>query len=233
MMENAIWTTFYDVPDRRRDEYLNWLHDVHIPATLSRPGYLWAAHYHVVPREVTHKLQRSDDTPLPTKTGYALQFGGESTRTFFSPSPTQQASSYDGKTQEMIESRTGAVSYIHTVEWRIKGPDSSSMDPSGMPAPFIQMGCFDASDQDEDLGAWYVQERLHLWSRTPGSGGGRKLLAASGPQRHGILYDIVSMDLFREHFPPLNETEWTSRVHGYLVHPVGSAFLGRRIWPAP
>ena len=32
-------------PKEGRDEYLSWLHEVHIPEALSRKGYLWAAHY--------------------------------------------------------------------------------------------------------------------------------------------------------------------------------------------
>ena len=44
-MENAIWTIFYDIPDEGRNSYLSWLNEVHIPELLSRPGYLWAAHY--------------------------------------------------------------------------------------------------------------------------------------------------------------------------------------------
>ena len=230
-MENAIWTTFYDVPDEGRDEYLNWFHEVHIPEKLSRTGYFWAAHYAVVPKKQRSTLARSDDPALPVDSGYVLLIGGESTHTFFDPSPTQLKERWDAETREMISRRVGTVSYIHTVEWRIEGPESGKGDPSGMPAPFIQMGCFDASGQDEDLGAWYAQERMVLWSRTPGCVRGRKLLAAAGPQRHSVLYDFISMELQKKHFPPLNETEWTSRVHTYLVHPIGSSLWGRRIWP--
>ena len=232
-MENAIWAIFYDVPDDIRSAYLDWFHNVHLPQTLSRPGYLWAAHYEVIPRVERSRLNYSDAPPLPMDSGYALMLGGESTRTFFDPSPSQLEAGYDPETREMLGRRTGSVSYIYTVEWRINGPDSEKGDPSGMPAPFMQTGCFDASGQDEDLGAWYTQERMDLWSRTPGSVSGRKLLAAAGPQRHAVLYDFVSRELHATNFPPLNQTEWTARVHGYLIHPRGSAMVGRRIWPAP
>ena len=131
----------------------------------------------------------------------------------------------------MTARRIRSVAYIHTVEWRVEGLESSQRDPTGMPAPFIQMGLFDASGQDEDLGAWYAQERMVLWSQTPGSVTGRKLLATVGPQRQGVIYDFMSMELFRQHFPPINKTEWSTRMHNYILHPPGSSFWGRRIWP--
>jgi hypothetical protein len=230
-MENAIWTVFYDYPDENRNAYLEWFHKVHIPEKLSRPGYLWAAHYQVLPKEWRTKLRRSDAPALPVDKGYALLVGGESTRTFFDPSPKQLKDSRDTETREMIARRIRPVSYIHTVEWRTEGPESPGRDPSGMPGPFIQMGCFDASGQDEDLGSWYAQERMVLWSRVPGAVTGRKLLAAAGPQRHGVLYDFISIELHKTHFLPINNTEWTLRIHSYLLHPLGSALVGRRIWP--
>ena len=193
-MENAIWTIMYDLPEESQDEYLSWFHDMHIPEALSRNGYLWAAHYRIMPSKTRNKLRRSDDPALPVNKGYAILYGGESTRTFFNPSPTQLGNSYNTKTREMIGRRIRPVAYIHTVEWRTEGPESDRGDPRGMPAPFIQMGLFDASGQDEDLGAWYAQERMVLWSRTPGSVSGRKLLATVGPQRHGVLYDFTSLE---------------------------------------
>ncbi len=230
-MENAIWTIMYDFPKDGLDDYLSWFHEIHIPEALSRKGYLWAAHYQIVPHEGRIILRRSDGPALPVDTGYAILYGGESTRTFFDPSPTQLKERYDTETREMIARRIRPVTYIHAVEWRTEGLESDRRDPKGMPGPFIQMGCFDASGQDEELGTWYAQERMVLWSRLPGSVGGRKLLATVGPQRHGVLYDFTSMELHKKHFPPLNRTEWSSRVHSHLLHPQGSSFWGRRIWP--
>jgi hypothetical protein len=43
-MARGIWATWYDLPEEGKPEYLSWLHTVHIPAMLARPGYLWAAH---------------------------------------------------------------------------------------------------------------------------------------------------------------------------------------------
>ncbi len=230
-MENAIWTNIYDLPGEDRSEYLNWFHEVHIPEELSRKGYLWAAHYQLMVNKQSVKVGRSKAPALPVETGYAILYGGESTRTFLDPSPSQLKEGYDAKTQEMMARRISPLNYIHMVEWRTDGFESGRMDPTGMLGPFIQMGLFDASGEDEDLGTWYAQERMNLWSRTPGSLRARKLLATVGPQRHGVLYDFISLDLHKEHFPGLNATDWSRRLHPYLIHPPGSSFLGRRIWP--
>ena len=42
-MNRGIWATWYDLADEGKQEYLDWLHNVHLPSMLSRPGYLWAA----------------------------------------------------------------------------------------------------------------------------------------------------------------------------------------------
>ena len=230
-MENAIWTTIYDFPKEGRDEYLTWLHEKHIPEALSRKGYLWAAHFQLMPNKHQSKVGRSKASAIPVETGFAIFFGGESTRTFLNPGPTQFEKGYTGKTREMIGRRIRPMTYVHTVEWHTEGPESGRGGPTGMPGPFIQMGLFDASGQDEDLGTWYVQERMALWSRTPGCVRGRKLLATVGPERHSVLYDFTSLELRKQYFPALNSTEWSLRLHPYLVHPPGSSFLGKRIWP--
>ena len=131
----------------------------------------------------------------------------------------------------MISRRTGPVSYVHTVEWRTEGPEFTKKDRKGVPGPIIQLGCFDASGREEELGAWYAQERKVLVSKTPGCIEGRKLLAAAGIQRHGVLCGFISLEVRNAHFLPLEETDWTARIHPYLVHPQGSAFVGRGIWP--
>ena len=61
-MDRGIWAIAYDIPDELKAEYLDWFHHVHIPEKLSRPGYVWAAHY---------------ELPLVTKgpSGYLALFG--------------------------------------------------------------------------------------------------------------------------------------------------------------
>lgn len=234
-MDRAIWAIFYDLPDEGREEYLDWFHGVHIPEKLSRPGYLWAAHYEVVHpgaafEKVLDRLGHSDDPAQASGAGYIALFGGESTRTFYDPSPSQLKESQSEETRGMTGRRVQPLGLIFCEEWRADGPDVASRE-SGTLAPAIQMGRYDAQGNDEDLEAWYAQERMVGVECTKGCVGARKLLASAGSPRHSVLYEFVSLKAREDNYVALEETEWTHRVHGYLLHPPGSPLVGSRIWP--
>ena len=44
-MNEAIWATWYDLPDEGREANLAWLHAHYLPFLTQQPGYAWAAHY--------------------------------------------------------------------------------------------------------------------------------------------------------------------------------------------
>lgn len=235
MMDRAIWAIFYDLPEASRQEYLDWFHQVHIPEKLARPGYLWAAHYEVVHpgaafEKVLARLGKSDDPALASGAGFIALFGGVSTRIFFDPSPTQLKGKQDNMTRAMISLRDQALGFIFCEEWRAEGPDADSREP-GTIGPVIQMGRYDAQGNDEDLEAWYAQERMIGVERTEGCIGARKLLASVGSPRHSVLYEFVSLEAREANYVSLEETDWTHRVHKYLLHPPGSPLVGSRIWP--
>jgi len=236
-MDHAIWAIFYDLIEDRRQTYLTWFHEVFIPRTLSRPGYLWAAHYQQADagerfQKVLDSLTRSADPAMAGGTGFLALFGGESTRTFFDDALQVKGTSEDEETEKMLALRLRPQEFIYTVEWRIDGPDAPLRPAEGTSAPAIQSGRFDAPGAEKDLGAWYAQERLPAVSRAKGSLGGRKLLASSGSPKHAILYEFSSLEDRETHFVELEETPWSRRVHRYVIHAPGSPFVGRRIWPA-
>ena len=81
-MDRGIWATWYDLPEEGKDEYVSWLHEIHIPKALSRPGYLWSAHIENIWDEAheAHKakvLTWTDDPAVPTGNDYLLLFGAE------------------------------------------------------------------------------------------------------------------------------------------------------------
>ena len=235
-MDKAIWAIYYDLPREGRKEYLDWFHRVHIPEKLARPGYVWAAHYEVVPpgkafEKVLARLGREEDPALASGAGFIALFGGESTRTFHDPSPAQLKERQSAETREMVSRRINALGLIFCEEWRIEGPSAASREAEDVLSPAIQMGRYDAQGNDADLQAWYAQERMPGVERTEGCVGARKLLASSGAPRHSVLYEYVSLEAREENYVALEETEWTHRVHGYLLHPPGSPLVGSRIWP--
>ena len=93
-MDRGIWATWYDLPDEGKDKYISWLHEVHIPKALSRPGYLWAAHVENIWDEEHEKAKRerlthTDDASVPAGNAYLMLYGAPSPTVFLDPSPEQ------------------------------------------------------------------------------------------------------------------------------------------------
>ena len=177
------------------------------------------------------RLGREEDPALASGAGFIALFGGETTRTFFDPSPAQLKEGQSAETREMVSRRVKPLGLIYCEEWRAEGPDAGAREGADILSPAIQMGRYDARGNDEDLQTWYAQERMAGVERTSGCVGARKLLASSGSPRHSVLYEYVSLEAREENYASLEETEWTHRVHGYLLHPPGSPLVGSRIWP--
>jgi len=224
-MDRGIWAIWYDVAHENRAEYLAWFHDTHIAEKLTRPGYLWAAHY-----TLGHG---------GAGTGYLAMFGGASAHTFLNPSPGQLAQSQSAQTRRLLGMRRNAAACILAEEVRVDGPDAAKRAPGTTPGPVVQMGNYNAASPavEDDLGAWYAQERLPLLSRLPGCIGARKLLATVGSHKHAILHEFTSLDLRERHFGP-HEAQahdpktWMGRVRPQLTHAAYSPAVGLRIWPA-
>lgn len=224
-MDRGIWAIWYEVPDEYKSGYLDWFHHVHIPEKLSRPGYLWAAHY---------ELGQGGHGK-----GYLAMFGGESAHTFLNPSPGQLAQRQGAETKRMMGMRRQSAACILAEETRVDGPDAALRGTSMTPGPVIQMGNYNAASAavEDDLGAWYAQERLPLLARLPGCMGARKLLATVGAYKHAILHEFVSLELRERHFGP-HEADardpgtWMGRLRPQLNHAPCSPAVGLRIWPA-
>ena len=220
-MDLGIWAIWYELDDAERPEYLRWFHQVHIPEKLSRPGYLWAAHY-----------------ALESEKGYLALFGGETPHTFLNPSPGQLAHRQTAETKRYMQMRKQPAACILAEEARVEGPDAGRRGPNGTPGPVIQFGNYNAASPavEDDLGGWYAQERLPLLAKLPGCIGARKMLATVGTHKHAILHEFVSLELREEHFGPherdaLDPKTWMGRVRPQLTHAPRSPAIGTRIWP--
>lgn len=147
-MSDAVWLLCYDVADTDRDRYLAWFHDVHVAEKLARPGYTFAAHYAGAP------LGGAADT-----TGYMALFGGESTRIFLDPAPSQLKSRQDALTREMMGLRRNGSGLVLAHEWTVSAQRSAG-PRRPIRAPVLEVLRFDAEESDEAAGIWAVQTVL-------------------------------------------------------------------------
>ena len=220
-MDRGIWAIWYGLDDDRRLEYERWFHEVHIPEKLSRPGYLWASHY---------RLENDD--------GYVALFGGVTAHVFLNPSPAQLAARQSAETRSFMSMRRQPSACILAEEARVDGPDADKRGANGTPGPVIQLGNYNAASPavEDDLGAWYAQERLPVLAKLPGCVGARKMLATVGAHKHAILHEFISLEMREEHFGPheaqaRDPNTWMGRVRPQLTHAPRSPAIGRRIWP--
>ena len=107
-MSQAIWILQYDLTSGSEYEYLNWFHTIHIPEKLGRPGYLWAVHYQGHIGVLDHSENRRS---------YLALFGGNSTRTFLDPSPSELRGMQDDLTREMMGKRLSSIGNVFAFEW--------------------------------------------------------------------------------------------------------------------
>ena len=242
-MDRGIWITWYNLPDKGRDAYLEWLHGNYIPGQLQRPGIRWAAHYasleNVKLSGAKGRLSNVKSSDVPTGDRYILLFGADDAHPFVRPAPKEFHAQMPAADRKMLAMRLGERSNIMTEEARIHGPAAIQPVDKIALSPGIQIGSFNAgADQDEDeLASWYATWRMPCMEKLPGCVRVRKYASVSGWAKHAILYEFTSVEArnenFLEHESPHPEQEaWSDRVVRKLVHAPGSPNLCSRIWPA-
>jgi hypothetical protein len=237
-MDRGIWATWYDLEADGRSEYLGWLHQVHLPAMLARPGYLWAAHVENVvspEREARNqsRLTHVDDPSVPTGFSHLILYGAASPHVFVDPTPSELRTGMDAQAQRMLGRQLRARSCIFVEADRVEGPDAARRGPGITPGPVIQFGTFniDALDHEAEMSAWYARSRLPLVKPQAGSVGARKLVSIAGWAKHAILYEFSSLKAAEANLA--DSSEWTRRVVGTLIHAPHSPTIGVRVWPTP
>ena len=236
-MDRGIWGIWYDLPLEGRDEYIDYLHGVYLPAMLRRSGYLWAAHVQNVDspeREAANyrRLTHTDDPSVPLGYRYLLLFGAEDPHVFVAHDAAAdlfEEASAEGK--RLLSRRTGARSVIFAEAGRVDGPAASLRAPGITPGPVIQFGTFNINrlENEVEMNAWYAKSRLPLVARGEGNLGVRRLVSIAGWPKHGILYEFVSLEVAAKNLA--DPSDWSRRVVDNLVHAPHSPTLGVRIWP--
>lgn len=233
-MSRAIWVIAYALDDENRDDYLRWFHDVHIPEKLARPGYNWAGHYEIESLAFSHGVKPTDNkdeaavSPLTSKRYLAL-FGGDTTQTFFKPGPSQLKGQQDDETRRMIGCRVNPAGFVFAEEWRAYGKDAQDM--TAVPAPVIEFNLFNAKESDEDIGVWYSQLRRATFEQGNGCIVMQKLLASSGPARHGAMQSYASVEKLTAHLEQLQDGSDNHCEESGHKLPSSSTVLATRIWP--
>ena len=178
-MAAAIWMIIYDLDRTHSARYLQWFNEVHIPQKLARPGYTWAAHYQVI----------ADDDAADSR--YIALFGGTDSRVFYNPSPAQIKPNQPPETRQMMSYRSNSNMSILSEEWVFDG-DSGSLETSPcINAETISLALFNADGNDENLGAWLLQDYL---VNSAAAGVTRKLLASTGSARHVVVHEMEPAD---------------------------------------
>ena len=218
-MTSAIWLIMYDLQRDREAEYLEWFHGVHIPEKLTRTGYDWASHY---------RAERGGDGDA----GYIALFGGAATSVFYNPSPAQLKPTQSAETRDMMTCRKHSRSLILSGEWVFDGHGVASKGNPVIDAEVIGLALCDTAGNDEDFGAWLVQDHLPAVARDHGCTGVHKFLASTGGAKHAIFHERSDIAP-----PPLaladtENDDWTARVREYVSHPLGAPETARRLWHA-
>lgn len=217
-MDQAIWAIVYDISEAARAEYMDWFHGEHMPEKLARPGYVWAAHYH---------LMASDPQKRGPAAGNAFLalFAGASSRVFFDPTLSELKARQDDLTRRMIGCRSNSQAFILAEEWR--------QEATHKPAwPVIDLDVFEAQGADEAVGAWCVKEVAMRIAESHEPAAMRKLMVAQGPARHAVLLGFDSVAV-RDRHAAISATGTAAReVSSKLKPAFRFPVVGTRIWPA-
>lgn len=172
----GIWLIYHRIALSNRTRYLDWFEEQHIQEKLDRPGYDWAAHYEVM----------TEGTAEVSESAFIALFGAETTRVFYDPSPAQIKPHQDDLTREMIGYRQTPLSLILTQEWQQSSPKKTTA-PRGIFSPFIRLGIFAASAEDQTVAAWCAQEHFLSTAKVESHVATGKYLSSSASPRHIVL----------------------------------------------
>lgn len=238
-MDQALWITWYDLPDAGRERYLLWLHAAHMPALLARRGVLWVAHYASEAEPVLTVRKGARRHPpagaVPEGHHYLLIVAAESIHAFADPTPKQFEARLPEADRAMLALRIGATANVMIEYARIEGPECGRREEGSLPAPCIQLGSYVFDGDEDELLAWYTQWRLPSMTTLPGCIAVRKLVSVAGWAKHAILHEFISVAARNENFVNHEarhhpeRAQWSEKVTGQVIHAPGSPNVARRI----
>lgn len=242
--DRAIWATWYDIDASQRDEYLAWLHGEYLPYLQARPGFLWVAHYAdqgggapiAASGQTVFKYAQDE---MGAGTQFVLIAGAASTDAFLDPPVRELEAEADRKFGGKLAWRRGTRTVILLEEKRVYGPAHPKDGYGLVPGPCIMFGTFrmPTPEQEFELGAWYLKDRLPFMLETPGCIRVRKLVGVAGWAKFGAFYEFETIE-DRTRWKQQNSKRvldpghWSNKMVGSTRHVPGSPTIGLRTWPA-
>ena len=242
-MDRALWIHWYNLPGNDAG-FLQWMHGTWMPKMLANPGVLWAAHYEVDKKPTPPRVKHTSDPAVGNGNDYILIFGAESTHafardaaSFYKGSVDRFAAQQSAEDKAMLVKRTGVRVAIMSEEARVFGNESGRREGRRLPAPCIQLGSFNGPtpEIEEELLAWYADWRMSALAKLPGCLGMRKLVGTVGWNKHGVMYEFLSLEHRIKGMAELSrlypeQVAWTEVCVRKLVHAPGSPHIAQRIF---
>ena len=126
-MDHGIWATWYDLEERDRGPFIEWLHGEYLPALKARPGYAWVAHYQsqgggAAMQQVRETIIERPQEDIGSGSQFLMLVGAPSAHTFLNPSVLEVARGADARARDMLALRKGVRTGIFAEEARVSGP---------------------------------------------------------------------------------------------------------------
>lgn len=236
-MDEGIWAVWFDLDKKVKASHLKWLHQTYLPDIIARPGIAWAAHYELHPEIYAEKRSRLTHTDEPV--GQALQHlvlvGATSSNVFFHASSPIEKKNQSKETRARLAERQEVRWLISKEEFRVNGPDYGTSMPGGMTGACIQMGSFNMTSPELEvgLGRWYEQLRYPEFAKSSSCRRMRKLLSVAGWAKHAVIYEFTSNEDRAKNMENTgtHAVKWGEDVIAHTVHSPGSPVIGFRKWP--
>ncbi len=240
-MDKGIWAVWYDLAVDDREEFLAWLHDIHLPEIIKRPGHLWGGHYEIIGSARDNDLfnpEDPEDMDIGNGKDYLMLIGADSTYRFYDPSFSQIEEKHDKQTRHMLALRSEVRNGVFLEEIKIEGVAINQRPNNTAPGPAIQMGSLNMNSNagDFEIGSWYAQDRLPAMAKMEDCICTRKFVSSAGWAKHSVLYEFTSHAARKANFTghekeQSDEESWSTRVINNTIHAPGSPTIANRIWP--
>jgi hypothetical protein len=237
-VDEGIWATWFDLNSKVRASHIKWLQNTYLPEISALPGIAWAAYYELHPEIYTKQRNRLTHTkdPIGQASQHLVLVAAASPNIFFHQNSPLEKKNQSKETRARLAERQEVRWLITKEEYRVNGPEYQVSVPGGTPGPCIQMGSFNMTTPDSEigLGQWYEQLRYPQFARTPSCITMRKLLGVAGWAKHAVLYEFTSNEERAKNMEGASDSAhnpWGEKIIAQTVHSPGSPVIGFRKWP--